>query len=514
MTATASPIVDSQGVPFERTPMSMRPQNRVSAHYDGAQTTNANANYWSSVDGMSARAAHSPAVRKTIRERARYEVANNCYAKGMLRTQADYVVGTGPRLQLMTEDKEFNRSVASLFYEYAEYIGLARKLWTMRFSWGVDGESFGQFVNNDASEHPVTLDLMLVETDQITDGYGSWTIDWRRDDGVVVDKFGNIIGYRKLPYHPGDATWFTANSEPQVLQKRDVIHLYRVERPGQLRGVSEIAPALMLYPGLRRWTYAALGAAEKAARIGGIFKSNFTPMDLIEKGGVSATQALSQQPEALDMVSLEADTFLTLPEGWDLHQLEAEQPTSTYAMFKRELVAEIARCLNMPFGIAAADSSTYNFASGKLDLMPFGKSIAIDQLLISEVAATPFFRRWYYEARRIPGYLPTEPAAAADSREWCPQHMWQWDGQKIIDPREAQSKTTLLEAGLTTYAREYAERGYDVDEEHEEQAKSLGMTLDQFRAALRTRLFTVDPLAPPEMDPERSEQEAEHAAAA
>jgi capsid protein len=512
MTATASPIVDANGNPFTRTPMSSGQHNRISAHYDGAQTTPANANYWASADGMSARAAHSPAVRKTLRDRARYEVANNCYAKGMLRTQADYVIGTGPRLQLITEDKEFNRAVSRLFYEWAETVSLARKLWTMRFSWGVDGESFAEFVNNDAAEHPVKLDLMLVETDQISDGIGGWNIDWRRDDGVIIDKFGNITGYKKLPYHPGDATWWALTAEPIVLQKRDVIHLYRVERPGQHRGVTEIAPALMLYPGLRRWTYAALESAEKAARIGGIFKSNFTPVEMIERGGVPVQKAFENAPTALDMVELEASTFLTLPEGWDLHQLESEQPTATYAMFKRELVSEMARCLNMPFGIAAADSSSYNFASGKLDLMPWGRSIAIDQLQFSEVAVSPVFRRWYYEARRIDGYLPIEPSSAAEVKEWVPQHAWQWDGQKAIDPREAGARETMIKAGLSTFSREYAERGLDVKEEWEAEAELLQITMEEYVAA-KWANSNAESKGAESMDPERSEKELEDAVA-
>jgi len=524
-------ILGTDGKPLQREQLSARPRNRINAHYDGAQTSTANANYWASADSLSARAAHSPAVRKVIRERARYEVGNNCYAKGMLRTQADYVIGTGPRLQLLTEDKEFNRGVTRLFYEWAESVQFARKLWTMRFAWGVDGEAFAEFVNNDRSEHPVTLDLMLLETDQISDGYGEWNLDQRREDGVILDKFGNIVGYRKLPYHPGDQTWWTYTREPEVLQKRDVIHLYRLERPGQLRGVSEIAPALMLYPGLRRWTYAALSTAEKNARIYGVIKSNYSPADIIAAGNMtwSDFRADSAAPQAMDAFELEADTLLTMPDGWDMNAYKSEQPSTTYPMFKREIVSEMARCLNMPFGIAAADSSTYNFASGKLDLMPWGKSIAIDQLQVSEVAATPVFRRWYYEARRIPGYLPFGPPESAAQGEYVPPHIWQWDGQRAIDPREAMSKATLVEYGLSNFAREYAERGYDVDEEHEAQSKSLGMTVDEYRAALRMKLFGVDPLAPapqPEAAPmsardrlaamlanDRTEQEVEDALA-
>ena len=44
-----------------------------------------------------------------------------------------------------------------------------------------------------------------------------------------------------------------------------------------------------------------------------------------------------------------------------------QKPSTTYAEFKKELLNEIARCLNMPFNVAAGNSSGYNYASGRLD---------------------------------------------------------------------------------------------------------------------------------------------------
>jgi len=47
------------------------------AHYDAARTTVENARHWAMADGLSADAATTPDVRRTLRNRARYEVANN-----------------------------------------------------------------------------------------------------------------------------------------------------------------------------------------------------------------------------------------------------------------------------------------------------------------------------------------------------------------------------------------------------------------------------------------------------
>jgi len=79
-------------------------------------------------DGLSPDAAMTPDVRRTLRNRARYEVANNAYAKGMVLTIAGDCVGTGPRLQLLTEDNQTNRIVEQAFAEWALAVDLAAKL--------------------------------------------------------------------------------------------------------------------------------------------------------------------------------------------------------------------------------------------------------------------------------------------------------------------------------------------------------------------------------------------------
>lgn len=55
------------------------------AKVDAAQTTELNSEHWSMADSLSADSALTPAVRSKVRDRARYEVLNNGYAKGIVR---------------------------------------------------------------------------------------------------------------------------------------------------------------------------------------------------------------------------------------------------------------------------------------------------------------------------------------------------------------------------------------------------------------------------------------------
>ena len=137
------------------------------ARYDAAQTTVENARHWAMADGLSADTANSPDIRKRLRDRARYEVANNSYAKGIVLTIANDTVGTGSRLQLLTGDDTANRLIENAFADWAGAIGLAEKLRTMRMAKATDGEAFALLTANPLIDSPVKLDVRLIEADRV-----------------------------------------------------------------------------------------------------------------------------------------------------------------------------------------------------------------------------------------------------------------------------------------------------------------------------------------------------------
>jgi len=100
--------------------------------YDAAQTTPENARHWSMADGLSADASMTPEVRRTVHNRARYEIACNSYAKGMALSIASDCIGTGPRLQILSDDDKFSTTVETEFTAWAEAVRLGEKLQTMR----------------------------------------------------------------------------------------------------------------------------------------------------------------------------------------------------------------------------------------------------------------------------------------------------------------------------------------------------------------------------------------------
>ena len=120
----------------------------VRSRYDAAGTSADSQKHWAYADSSSADAEANSSVRQRLRDRARYEVANNSYAKGIVLTIANNTIGTGPRLQCLTDDETVNSKVEEDFCQWAQTVDLAGKLRTVRQVRCVDGEAFILLVQN------------------------------------------------------------------------------------------------------------------------------------------------------------------------------------------------------------------------------------------------------------------------------------------------------------------------------------------------------------------------------
>jgi lambda family phage portal protein len=426
----------------------------VRAKYDAAADSPENRRHWANADALSADASLSASVRKRLRERARYEAANNSYARGIILTLSNDVVGTGPRLQLRTEDAELNRRVEDAFDAWATHVRLADKLRCMRAARAESGECFAVLVQNSALPGEIKLDLRLVEADQVASPSGALVGDGTVD-GIEFDRFGNPVAYQLLRAHPGSGSSLAMQADR--VPAANVLHYYRSDRPGQSRGIPDITPALPLFAQLRRYTLAVITAAETAANIAGTIETD-APADGAD------------QVEPLDLVELDRNSLLTMPAGWKMKQVQAEQPTTTYGDFKREIINEIARCLNMPFNVAACNSASYNYSSGRLDHQTYYRSVRIDQQHMADTVLDRVLRAWLDEAILVSGLIPPQMRMAA----W--PHEWFWPGQEHVDPaKEANAAQTRLETHTTTLAAEFARQGKDWEAELRQRSREIAL---------------------------------------
>ena len=455
----------------------------VRARYDAAQTTVDNHRHWLLADGLSADAAASPAVRRTLRNRARYEVANNSYARGIVLTLANDCVGTGPRLQLLGLSSATSRAIERAFSDWVRVVDLPEKLRLMRVAQVEDGEAFALLTTNPGLGSPVQLDLRLVEADQVSTPSIALLPVSSAVDGIRFDGFGNAMEYHLLRRHPGDAGGGFSVGFDRIPASA-VVHLFRPDRPGQRRGIPELAPALPIFADLRRYCQAVIAAAETAADYAGIAYTD------APAGGEA------DPVEPMDTIHLEKRSLLTMPGGWRMEQMRAEQPTTTYPQFVQAKLNEACRCLNMPFNIAAGNSSGYNYASGRLDHQTYYKAIRVDQSRLANLVLDRVFAAWVQEAVLVAGYLPAR--LRDPTVDWS--HQWFWDGHEHVDPaKEANAQATRLENHTTTLADEYARKGQDWEVQVRQRARELAL-MRELGLGLPTDPAAATPTTPPAPD--------------
>ena len=262
-------------------------RRNVTASYDAAGTTDDNRRHWTAADALGANAANSPYVRRILRNRARYAVTNNSYAKGIMLTLANDVVGTGPRLQISTGNPDVDSFLEGRFLAWSKAARLAAKLRTACMAKATDGEAFLLFTTNPLLPGEVKMDLRLVEAERVTTPTLGLE-DARHVDGITFDADGNPIQYYILPGHPGEPGQASLAVVPKPVDAADIVHWFRADRAGQVRGIPEITSALPLFAQLRRYTMAVLDAAEAAADFAILIYTEMPP-----DGEAQVTQPMS-----------------------------------------------------------------------------------------------------------------------------------------------------------------------------------------------------------------------------
>lgn len=472
------------------------------AKYDGARTTDDNSNHWANADGLSANAAGSSDQRKKLRRRARYEcVESNAWAKGITQTLANDMVGTGPRLQLAVDsvaaqsmptnrvanNTRWLQQAERLFNEWASEIGLAAKLRTMRMSKAVDGEAFAVFTQNDGLRSPIKLDITLIECDRVT--APSLKPDTARYvDGIHLDKFGNPEAYDILADHPGDTQ--SIGLKFSTIPASQVIHWFRRDRPGQDRGVSEFAAALPLFGQLRRYRAAVMAAAETAADLAGVIHTNTASVN-------------TANVAAGDAIDIEQRMLLTLPEGWDISQMKAEQPATTYEQFSDNNLNEASSCVSMPLNVAKSNSQKHNYSSGRLDHQKHHKAVRIEQADCECCVLQRVFDVFVMEARQA---LSLPDTLVRD--EW---HVdWFWDGFEHVDPlKEAKAESEHLNNHTTTLADVYARKGLDWEPQIRQRGREVALLRELKLPVPSDARQVMDDLEPQPVAPGGDEDEQE-----
>ena len=420
---------------------------RVRATYDAAQPGGPLQKHWSAADWFSPNAGANPNVRRQMRSRARYEVANNPYAAGIVSTLANYIVGTGPTLRMVPKDGLPPKAIKTLqaltdrFNEWAWQVELARTLHVMQRAKSTDGEGLAMLVGRSSvPDGQVTLGLRTFEAEMLTNPQDFMFYVMDKPEGIDLGPDGQPAAYWVLKHHPGGGMFQVYPTDAQRVPAPLVCHWFDELRPGLMRGIPEIGPALTMFAQLRRYTAAVVTAAETAADLAGVLQTDTPPgeEDEIDPG---------------NLFELEKGQLITLPQGWKMNQMKAEHPGTMHETFIRCMIREIGRCIDMPYAVAAMDASGHNYSSMRGDWQAFFAALRWRRANCERQVLDKILAAWLQEAVLV--YNVALPQEKFD-------FVWDWPSSEPIDAvKDAEADIMRLAANLTTYAKVYAKQGED-----------------------------------------------------
>lgn len=446
-------ILDDGGVPIEVPNGKPRPEmldllinapvqrQAVKASFDAARDTTEYAAHWANTDSLDADSANSMAVRHKLIRRSRYEAGSNGFYAGIIETHVNALIGVGPTLRMLTKSRAFNEEVEQRFYEWSLKVQLMRKLRCLARAKIVDGEGFALLINNPAIDDDVQLDLLPIEAEQVQ----TPSLAYRESgyvDGVRFNQRGEILWYDVLPEHPGSANWRAMSLKPVQVPPQAMIHWFKMQRPGQHRGIPAMTSTLNVGASSRRMREATLAAAETAADLNVMLTTQLTPD--------STTDPMAP----FSSMPIQKRMMTAAPMGWEAHHFKSEHPGSTYDGFIRSHVTEQARPISMPINAAMCDSSTYSFASGKLDTLCYRAELNVERQDCDRTAMDRIFAAWFQEF------------TLQNPRRFKPLKQWDWPIHPVIDAEsEARAIDTQLKNGTTTFREAYTLQGRDYEDE-------------------------------------------------
>lgn len=406
--------------------------------------------------GNDANAEVMPAL-SVLRARSRDLVRNNPWAARAVQAIVSNTVGTGimakfTDAKLNEAWKDWTNSTECDADDTHDFSGLqALALRTAVES----GEALIRRRTRKTSDGLVVpLQIQVIEPDHLVeDRDGVQKNGNRIIGGVEFDKIGRRVAYHLRRGHPGATD---SDSAVTRIPADDILHLYRCDRPGQVRGVPWGASAMLRLRDLDDYEDAYL-LRNKLANCMTAFVYQSDAVDAADSDDDPILEQL--EPGAIEI----------LPSGKDI---KFSQPPSVdgYGEYTRSVLKAIAAGYGITYEALTGDLSQVNFSSGRMGWIEFGRNIAQWQWGMLVPGMCDPVASWFAEI-------------AGGARD--PRRIWTPPRREMIQPdKELAAAKDAVRSGFMSLSEISRTYGYDAGDMLRElsadlqMAKQLGLKLD------------------------------------
>lgn len=437
--------------------------------------------------------ANSDSIRdlRELRARSRDLVRNSPIAGGAIDTQVTHVVGTGLTLQsrintavLGIDDdvaSEWQQNTEQRFMlwaesEFADAMSQQNfyEIQDLAFRSRLEsGDSFVLLTQVSRDAWPFKLALQVIEADRVSNP------DGRSDTETIVagiekDGSGAPVAIHVCNRHPGqytiskDMKW-TRVAIRGTSGRRNVVHLMRKLRPGQTRGIPELAPIIEQLKQLTRYSQAEVDAAVNSAAL-----ALFAKMDPETFGELFDDEA---QKGYIDSAkrwdgTVRSGAVVNLLPGESIENPLQNRPNPNFDAFVSAVMRQIGIGLNIPYEVLTKHFQS-SYSAARAALLDAWRTFKIRREWLASKLCQPVYEEWLADEVangniQAPGFFTDALVRAA----WCGAK-WSGDGPGAIDPlKEAEAAGKRMEIGLTTLSEEIvAYDGGDWQTKHRQQVE-------------------------------------------
>ena len=369
----------------------------VTMAYDGA-TTGRRSQGWRVVS-TDANAENLPALSR-MRDVARDMVRNNPHAANGKRVLRQNIVGPGIIPAVQARSKTRRKLIEQLLKDHFDTTDCDARGQTNLY--GLQDQVIGAVAEggealvrwrprkrSDGLALPFQLEVLEGDyLDMSVDGTlrnGNIAIQ-----GVEFDLLGRRVAYWIYKNHPGSYSGLGSTASSRVPADR-VAHVYRIDRPGQVRGITWFSAVILKMRDLADYADAQLVRQKVAA----CFAAFITGTEGVAQDAQGATIDTSGSGFAVE--SLEPGMIQRLRDGEEV-TFGTPPSVGDYEAYKRAELRDVAVGLGVTYESLAGDYSNVNFSSGRMGWIEFHRTVtgAQNHMLIPQLCAP--VGRWFMEA--------------------------------------------------------------------------------------------------------------------
>jgi lambda family phage portal protein len=451
--------------------------------YEGASKRKNSMKKWSTTSGDADTDLEDD--RLTLIDRSRDLTRNSPLAVGAINTNCINIIGSGLKLhaRIDAEYLGISEDEADLWEKQTER---EFKLWSESQECDVErildfyemqdlamrqvlenGDVFILPPRVKSAATPYYLKLQMIEADRVCNDKrkmnGYTDTGNRLYDGIEKDKSGAPFKYHICKKHPGNLR-DAANLEWDVVPAfsksgmRNVLHLYKMLRPGQSRGIPYIAPVIECLKQLKEYTEAELMAAVVSAMLTVFIKSETGDTKFSSTDPSENTTGTSSDME------LGNGAIIGLAPGEDVSTVNPGRPNSMFDPFVTSILKQIGVGLDLPFEVLTK-SFMASYSASRAALLEAWRMFKTRRMWFANKFCRPVYELWMYEAvgmGRIiaPGFYddPLIRKAYLGS-QWVGPSQGQLDPTKEVDA--ATSRVNLMISTIERETEEYSGEDFD-----------------------------------------------------